>query len=213
MESKTLCGQLLKLKHVLFISTGIFLLVCSYFYTRLNLTEDAFIMFRYAKNLANGHGLVWNIGKDPVEGTTAFLWTILLSICYKFRLTFEASVPLLNGLFLTLTIILIYFTAVFLFKVDAIAGFIAICILATSPLVFQMSAGFETPMFSFLMMTFTVCCTALIFCLDQVKYWAQFRTFTYCLYGRDTNCFTVGCKFFAGVGTTMGKGKTYLHKD
>jgi hypothetical protein len=39
--------------------------------------EDAFITFRFARNLANGHGIVWNIGEAPVEGYTNFLWLLL----------------------------------------------------------------------------------------------------------------------------------------
>jgi arabinofuranosyltransferase len=40
--------------------------------------DDAFIFFRYAANLADGHGLVFNPG-ERVEGYTSFLWTILLA--------------------------------------------------------------------------------------------------------------------------------------
>jgi arabinofuranosyltransferase len=42
--------------------------------------DDAFISFRYARNLAEGHGLVWNPGEAPVEGYSNFLWVVLLSI-------------------------------------------------------------------------------------------------------------------------------------
>lgn len=38
--------------------------------------DDAFISFRYAKNLVEGHGLVFNPG-ERVEGYTNFLWVIL----------------------------------------------------------------------------------------------------------------------------------------
>jgi hypothetical protein len=38
--------------------------------------DDAFITFRYSANLANGHGPVWNVGEDPVEGFTNFLWML-----------------------------------------------------------------------------------------------------------------------------------------
>src|SRR6266516_740483 len=41
--------------------------------------DDAFIAFRYAYNLANGKGLVWNDGYR-VEGYTDFLWTLLMTI-------------------------------------------------------------------------------------------------------------------------------------
>lgn len=48
--------------------------------------DDAFISFRYAENLANGHGLVWNAGQgsvwndgERVEGYTNFLWVVALA--------------------------------------------------------------------------------------------------------------------------------------
>jgi len=40
--------------------------------------DDAFISFRYAKNLIDGHGLVFNIG-ERVEGYSNFLWTIMIA--------------------------------------------------------------------------------------------------------------------------------------
>ena len=42
----------------------------------LCLQDDAYISFRYARNAALGHGLVYNPG-EPVEGYTNFLWTAL----------------------------------------------------------------------------------------------------------------------------------------
>ncbi len=42
--------------------------------------DDAFISFRYARHLAEGHGLTWNINEPPVEGYTNFLWTILMAV-------------------------------------------------------------------------------------------------------------------------------------
>ena len=40
--------------------------------------DDAFISFRYARNLVDGHGLVYNVG-ETVEGYTNFLWTMLIA--------------------------------------------------------------------------------------------------------------------------------------
>jgi arabinofuranosyltransferase len=40
--------------------------------------DDAYITFRYIRNLIQGHGLVFNIG-EKVEGYTTFLWTMLLA--------------------------------------------------------------------------------------------------------------------------------------
>ena len=41
--------------------------------------DDAFISFRYAENLVNGHGLVYNPG-ELVEGYTNLSWTLLMAV-------------------------------------------------------------------------------------------------------------------------------------
>ncbi|MBN1552789.1 glycosyltransferase family 39 protein [bacterium] len=43
--------------------------------------DDAFISFRYARNMAYGNGLRFNPGQNPpVEGYTNFLWTVLMTL-------------------------------------------------------------------------------------------------------------------------------------
>lgn len=42
------------------------------------LGDDCFISFRYAGNLVDGEGLVWNAG-ERVEGYTNFLWVLLMA--------------------------------------------------------------------------------------------------------------------------------------
>ncbi|MFD6069078.1 hypothetical protein [Amycolatopsis lurida] len=53
---------------------ALFLVGCwaAWFFT----IDDAFITFRYSANMANGHGPVWNVGEDPIEGFTNFLWML-----------------------------------------------------------------------------------------------------------------------------------------
>jgi len=41
--------------------------------------DDAYISFRYATNMLDGHGLVFNPG-DPVEGYSNFLWVLLSAV-------------------------------------------------------------------------------------------------------------------------------------
>lgn len=48
--------------------------------------DDAFISFRYARNVAQGDGWVYNVGGEPVEGFTNFLWTLLLVPCFWLKL-------------------------------------------------------------------------------------------------------------------------------
>jgi hypothetical protein len=45
--------------------------------------EDAHITFRFARNLAQGHGFVWNIGEPPIEGFTTFLWVLIAAAGFK----------------------------------------------------------------------------------------------------------------------------------
>jgi len=47
------------------------------------LFDDAFITFRYAKNLAQGYGITWNRGEAPVEGYTPFLVVLALAPVLK----------------------------------------------------------------------------------------------------------------------------------
>lgn len=49
--------------------------------------DDAYITYRYAEHLADGHGLVFNAAEQPVEGYSNFLWLLLLSLLYKLGLS------------------------------------------------------------------------------------------------------------------------------
>lgn len=48
-------------------------------------SEDAYITFRYARNLSEGHGLVFNLG-ERVMGYTSPLWTVALSLPFALGL-------------------------------------------------------------------------------------------------------------------------------
>lgn len=47
-----------------------------------SLFDDAMISMRYARNLASGHGLVWNPGEPPIEGITNLLWTLWMALLH-----------------------------------------------------------------------------------------------------------------------------------
>ncbi len=60
------------------------------------LTDDAFISFRYARNLLEGHGLVFNPG-EYVEGYSNFLWVLELAALWGlFGLQPEHAAPWLS---------------------------------------------------------------------------------------------------------------------
>ena len=49
-------------------------------YYRFHSSDDGFIYFRYVANVVAGHGPVWNVGGQPVEGYSSPLWLGLLSL-------------------------------------------------------------------------------------------------------------------------------------
>ena len=67
------------------------------------LCDDAFIAFRYARNLARGNGLVFNPGFERVEGFTSPLWVALLAALDALGLAPESVA---NALSLGLTVVL-----------------------------------------------------------------------------------------------------------
>jgi arabinofuranosyltransferase len=49
--------------------------------------DDAYISFRYSRHLAEGHGLVFNVGESPpVEGYSNFLWVLWLALFELLRI-------------------------------------------------------------------------------------------------------------------------------
>lgn len=49
-------------------------------------TDDAYITLRYSRHLAEGRGLVWNPGEDPVEGYSNFTYVVFGAIALKAKL-------------------------------------------------------------------------------------------------------------------------------
>ena len=47
-----------------------------------SLFDDAMVSMRYARNLADGYGLVWNPGGERVEGFTNPLWVLYMALVH-----------------------------------------------------------------------------------------------------------------------------------
>ena len=65
--------------------------------------DDAFITFRYARNLASVNGLVFNLG-ERVEGATSLSWTLLLAAAETLRLPIEGAALVLGVAFAVLAL-------------------------------------------------------------------------------------------------------------
>lgn len=48
--------------------------------------DDMYVSLRYARNLAEGKGLVWNVGEGPVEGYSNFSFVMLATLAIRFSL-------------------------------------------------------------------------------------------------------------------------------
>lgn len=70
--------------------------------------EDAAMLMRYARHVADGHGIVWNIGEKPIDGATDFLFMMLLSLMVNLGLSLEFAVRSIGIVSHALTILIIY---------------------------------------------------------------------------------------------------------
>ena len=60
--------------------------------------DDAYISMRYARNLVDGRGLVFNPG-ERVEGYTNFAWTLLLALFHQLALPVEKAAAVMGTAF------------------------------------------------------------------------------------------------------------------
>ena len=68
--------------------------------------DDAYITYRYAEHLVAGDGLVFNVGEEPVEGYTNFLWTVLIAVGMGLGMNPEWLGPALGLVFSVIAAIL-----------------------------------------------------------------------------------------------------------
>jgi len=110
--------------------------------------EDAAMLMRYAQNISNGFGIVWNVGEKPVAGGTDFLSMLVLALFVKAGLVTEIATRLLIlGTHLA-TIIIIYIAIKNLFKVDSWVPIFTALFFSFSTGINYYSTYFMTPVFT-----------------------------------------------------------------
>jgi arabinofuranosyltransferase len=117
------------------------------------LSEDAFISFRYARNLAEGRGLVFNPGGVPTEGYSNFLW-MLLAACFQ---SLGVDVPLAMVVVSTatglVTLAMVAWAARTVLGLGRVGSLASVMVLAAMPpFVVWSTSGLET-------LPFTMCFT------------------------------------------------------
>ncbi len=115
----------------------------AYAWTQRFVQDDAFISFRYARNLAEGHGLVWNIG-ERIEGYTNFLWTLCMAPAFLMKLDIVAWSYTLSLVSFAVTLLVSSRLAAMWWKSRA-AGWLTIALLACNhSFISYATGGLET---------------------------------------------------------------------
>lgn len=116
--------------------------------------DDAYISFRYAHNLATGHGLVFNPG-ERLEGFTNFLWTIMMALwellgADPFQVCEIIGTALCFGMLAALTLTVMYFNGG---RTNASHLWAGMWIATSSSMALWSTSGMEQPLAMFLPMT------------------------------------------------------------
>ena len=114
-----------------------------------NVVDDAFIVFRYAENIAQGYGAVFNPG-ERVEGYTDFLWVALLAGLGLVGGSLPALAPALGRLAALALLPVCYWTGRRLGLERWTALLPCAAIAASSSNAMWSGAGLETPLYTLL---------------------------------------------------------------
>jgi len=146
------------------------------FLTFDTIEEDAYIYFRFAANMANGHGYVFNIGGPPVEAGSSLVWQLLLVPLYFIDPAMVISTKLMGILCAGLALRLMYLVSR-QFTSDPLLVWVPLFWLVVSaPFYMWSHLGLETPLT-------LVLCLWLLLCLlraDLSHYWPLAATLVIC---------------------------------
>lgn len=140
--------------------------------------EDAAMLMRYAVHLAEGHGIVWNIGEPPVDGATDFLFMILIAGLVKLGVKVEIATRLLIAGAHIATVGLLYWFSRKVLGVAPWVGVLAGFTVATGAAPLYVSTCFGAPVFAFFAVCAWLCAVYFILYPPEVKVAAAFGLFS-----------------------------------
>ncbi|MBN2562055.1 MAG: hypothetical protein JXQ75_14105 [Phycisphaerae bacterium] len=143
--------------------------------------DDSFITFRYAANLASGHGPTFNPGMARAEGYTSFLWMLLMAVPHLAGVDVVLFSKIL-GVVCTLSALLVVFALVRVLCLPLegaprhLAASVSFLLLATFyPTAIHAVSGMETALAMFLLVSY-VCLTVLCLRGRRAVAWAAAAT-------------------------------------
>jgi arabinofuranosyltransferase len=119
--------------------------------------EDSYITYRFARNVVEGHGFVWNVGAGPVEGFSNFLWLQLCVVALKLRLDPGLVTQVVGVVAGVATLLVTWHFARRVLRVSHAGALFSVATLAAAgPLAAWASSGMET-------VFFTLCVTSAVY--------------------------------------------------
>jgi len=135
--------------------SALFLFLCVLTFDLIE--EDAYIYFRFAANIANGYGYVFNQSGPPVESGSSLVWQLLLVPLYFIDSELVISTKIMGICFGLLSLIMTHKVTT-CYVPDRALSFIPVLWLACSyPFFLWSHLGLETPLLIFLSLTFVYC--------------------------------------------------------
>ncbi len=132
------------------LAAALVALLGSYVHFRLNTStrpeEDAAMLLRYARNVAAGHGIVWNVGERPVDGATDFLPMLLVAGLSRLGLGLEKAARDLGLAAHAATVLLVFFGARRLYGARPAWALVPALFLAIGPALRYVGACYVTPL-------------------------------------------------------------------
>ena len=132
----------------LFLVVSVFFYASSFIDFNIPPFEDAAMLMRYSQHLAGGHGIVWNIGEQPVDGATDFLFMAAVAALIKLGLTVGQSVRGIGFASHILTVLIIYWTNRKIHNGNVPFSLLSGLYLAVGTGLSYVSAYFGTPFFA-----------------------------------------------------------------
>ena len=133
------------------LALGIFILLAMEWLLFPLTVDDAYISYNFSNNFAQGHGLVWHPGDDPVEGYTNFLWVVILAAFIKVGFDVVLIAKIL-GILLSLGSVGMMYRIVRHLNPDGVGVMPALLLAASPAFALWAVSGLETVLFIFILL-------------------------------------------------------------
>ena len=133
------------------IALHLILLLCQLLFWNFTI-DDAFISFRYAKNLFLNQEMVFNIGEAPVEGYSNFLWVMWMTLSFVLNIETVFFSKVSGLIFCHLSVLILYKLAFRISKSKDLSYIVILFYVLTPNIALWSVGGLETSLFTCLLL-------------------------------------------------------------